>query len=256
MPFVDLNCDMGESHGTHIVGNDAAILPFVTSINVACGFHGGDDDVMRITIEAALEHGVRIGAHPGLPDLEGFGRREMSVSAHEVYEMTATQVTRLSAIAQAAGTRIEHVKPHGALYNMAARTADLADAIARAVYDVDPTLIFVGLSGSALIDAGQRAALQTASEVFADRNYLRDGSLVPRTQPNALLTDATVAAARAVEMVLTRSVRSIEGTTVGLSPDTICLHGDAPDAARFAQQISDALFAADITVRPIARRAL
>ena len=246
---VDLNCDMGESVGPWTMGNDVAVLPYVTSINVACGLHAGDPSVMRATVTAAAAHGIAIGAHPGLPDLIGFGRREMQVSLHEAYDMVAYQVGALQGIATAAGVTLTHVKPHGALYNMAAVRDDLADAIARAVRDVNPSLILYGLSGSALIDAGLRCGLRTASEVFADRNYQSDGTLVPRSRPDALVTDVDVAAERALRMVQHRSIVAIDGSHVPVSPDTICIHGDGRAALQFALRIRAALHAAGIDVR-------
>ncbi len=248
MVRVDLNCDMGESHGAFTIGDDAAILPFVSSINVACGFHGGDPSVMRATVQAAAAHRVAVGAHPGLPDLIGFGRREMAVSPQEVYDMTAYQVSALLGVARAAGVTVGHVKPHGALYNMAAVRKPLADAIALAVHDIDTALILVGLSGSALIEAGRAQGLQTASEVFADRNYQPDGTLVPRSQPNALVTDVEIAVARALRMVQVQRVTAIDGSDVQVRAETICIHGDAPLAHTFAQRIRSALSGAGVAV--------
>ncbi len=249
---VDLNCDMGESHGAYVIGNDAAVLPFVTSINVACGFHGGDPSVMRTTVHAALAHGVAIGAHPGLPDLIGFGRREIAVTAQEVYDMTVYQVGALMAVATAAGTTLQHVKPHGALYNMAAVNPALADAIVRAVRDVDPRLTLLGLSGSALVAAGTALGVRTASEVFADRNYQADSTLTPRSQSNAVIHDVDLAVTRAVGMVKDQCVTALDGTVVPVVADSICIHGDAPGAAVFAQRIRGALDAAGVAVMSIA----
>ena len=249
---VDLNCDMGESFGAYVIGNDAAVLPHVTSISVACGFHGGDPGVMHATVQAAVAHGVAIGAHPGLPDLIGFGRRDMAVSALEVYDLTVYQVGALLGVATAAGTRLQHVKPHGALYNMAAVSAPLADAIARAVRDIDPALILFGLSGSELIAAGVACGLRTASEVFADRNYLANGTLVPRSQSNAVIHDADAAVAHAIRMVLEQHVTALDGAVVPVVAESICIHGDAPGAARFAQRIRSALDAAGVTVSALA----
>ena len=243
---------MGESHGAYSIGNDAAVLPFVSSINVACGFHGGDPSVMRSTVQSAVAHGVAIGAHPGLPDLIGFGRRDMAVTAQEVYDMTVYQLGALQAVATAAGTTLQHVKPHGALYNMAAVNPRLADAIARAVRDVDPALQLLGLSGSALIDAGRAVGLRTASEVFADRRYQADGTLVPRSQPNALIHDADVAVAQAILMVREHRVIAADVRNVPVVADSICIHGDAPGAALFAQQIRSALDAAGVSVLALA----
>ncbi len=249
---VDLNCDMGESYGAYVIGNDAAVLPHVTSINVACGFHGGDPGVMQRTVHAAVAHGVAIGAHPGLPDLIGFGRREMSVTAQDVYDMTVYQIGALQAVATAGGTTLQHVKPHGALYNMAAINPPLADAIARAVRDVDRRLILLGLSGSALLSAGSALGLRTASEVFADRNYQADGTLVPRSQANALIHDADAAVAHVVGMVRAHEVTAVDGTVVPVVAHSICIHGDAPGAALFAERIRSALAAAHVSVMALA----
>jgi len=252
---VDLNCDMGESFGAFTIGDDAAVMPFVSSINVACGFHGGDPSVMRATVHLAAAHGVAIGAHPGLPDLAGFGRRELAITAQEAYDMVVYQVGALQAVTTAAGVTLQHVKPHGALYNMAARRPDLADAVARAVRDVDTRLVLVGLSGSALITAGIAQGLQVASEVFADRNYMPDGSLAPRTDARALVTDVAVATARVLTMVKHHCVIAIDGTELAITPHTICIHGDAPGAARLAQRLCTALRAADVAILPLAAAA-
>jgi 5-oxoprolinase (ATP-hydrolysing) subunit A len=245
---VDLNCDMGESFGAWAMGADAAILPHVTSVNIACGFHAGDPSVMRATVQSAAALGLAIGAHPGLPDLLGFGRRIMSVSPTEAYDMVVYQVGALQAVARAAGATLQHVKPHGALYNMAAADDALADAIARAVKDVDATLVLVGLSGSVSIDAGIRHGLRTAREVFADRNYRANGSLVPRSSPGALVTDVDAAVARALRMVRSGRVTASDGTDLTVVADTICIHGDAPGAAAFAQHIRSALHADGVAV--------
>lgn len=248
---VDLNCDMGESFGNWTIGDDAAILPFVSSVNIACGFHAGDPSVMRVTVQAAAAHHVAVGAHPGLPDLAGFGRREMAVSPQAVYDMTSYQIGALRGIARAAGVTVKHIKPHGALYNMAAVRSPIADAIALAVRDTDGSLTLVALSGSCLIDAGRAAGLRTASEVFADRNYMPDGTLVPRSAPNAIVNDVDEAAARAVRMVQSHRVTAIDGSDVTVLAETICIHGDAPYAALFAQRIRVALAAANIAVLSI-----
>ena len=248
---VDLNCDMGESFGNWTIGDDAAILPFVSSVNIACGFHAGDPSVMRVTVHAAAAHHVAVGAHPGLPDLAGFGRREMAVSPQAVYDMTSYQIGALRGIARAAGVTVNHIKPHGALYNMAAVRSPIANAIALAVRDTDGSLTLVALSGSCLIDAGRATGLRTASEVFADRNYMPDGTLVPRSAPNAIVHDVDEAAARAVRMVQSHRVTAIDGSDVTVLAETICIHGDAPYAALFAQRIRVALAAANIAVLSI-----
>jgi len=257
MARIDLNCDMGESHGAFVMGHDRDVLPFVTSINVACGFHGGDPTVMRQTVTLAAMHGVAVGAHPGLPDLLGFGRREMAVTAQEVYDMVTYQVGALEAIASAAsGIPLQHVKPHGALYNMAAVRDDLADAIARAIRDVDHTLILMGLSGSALVRAARAQGLTAASEVFADRGYMADGTLVSRSRNDALITNVDLAVTRAVRMVSQHEVIAVDGSAVMLDAESICIHGDAPHAALFAQRIRAGLEAAGITVQPLGARSL
>lgn len=234
---VDLNCDMGESYGAYTIGNDEAVMPFVSSVNIACGFHGGDPSVMRKTVELALNHKLLIGAHPGLPDLQGFGRREMKVSASEVYDMVLYQVGALAAIVGAKGGKLNHVKPHGALYNMAAVNRELADAIANAVYDFDTKLIFYGLSGSELIAAGKRMGLTVASEVFADRTYQPDGTLTPRSKANALITDDGKAIEQVLRMVKDGVVVAEGGQEVIISADTICIHGDGAHAIQFAEKI-------------------
>lgn len=257
MARIDLNCDMGESHGAFVIGHDADVLPHVTSINVACGFHGGDPTVMRETVTLAAMHHVAIGAHPGLPDLLGFGRREMAVTPQEVYDMVCYQVGALEAIASAtAGIPLQHVKPHGALYNMAAVRDDLADAIARAVHDVDDSLILMGLSGSALIRAAQAHGLTTASEVFADRAYMADGTLAPRSRPDAMITSVEIAVARVVRMVTLHEVIAVDGAAVTLDAQSICIHGDGAHAALFAQRIRAGLDAAGITVQALGARPL
>jgi UPF0271 protein len=239
---------MGESHGAYVIGHDDAVLPFVSSINVACGFHAGDPTAMRTTVINAAAHGVAIGAHPGLPDLVGFGRREMNVSASAVYDMVVYQIGALQGVAHANGATLQHVKPHGALYNMAAVRPELADAIARAVRDVDATLHLVGLSGSASIDAGNALGLRTVSEVFADRNYQGNGTLVPRTSADAMVSDVGIAVARSLRMVQTHCVTATDGTEVCVQADTLCIHGDAPDAALFASALRAAFDHAGIPV--------
>ncbi len=248
MVRVDLNCDMGESYGAWTIGNDAAVMPHITSASIACGFHAGDPGVMRSTVELAAAHGVSIGAHPGLPDLVGFGRRELDVSPQDVFDMVVYQIGALQAIAHSFGTGLRHVKPHGALYNMAAQRRDLADAIARAITGLDAGLVLFGLSGSALIAAGAAHGLRTASEVFADRNYRADATLVPRSTPDALVADADRVAARVVQMVRHGTVTSIDGVEVRIVAESICIHGDATGAPQFAERIRAALRTAGIAV--------
>ena len=238
---VDLNADVGESFGVWVLGHDPAVIPLVTSVNVACGLHAGDPGVMRQTVALALRNGVQIGAHPGFPDLAGFGRRQMRLSPGEVEDLVVYQIGALAAIAAAQGARLQHVKPHGALYNMAAVEASLADAIARAVAAVDRRLVLIGLAGSELIDAGRRAGLTTASEVFADRGYANDGTLLPRGRDGALIEDPDRAAARAVEMVCRKTVTGTDGHRISIEPDTVCIHGDTPQAPEVARAIRGAL---------------
>ena len=245
---VDINCDMGESFGAYVIGADDAVLPHVTSANIACGFHGGDPTVMRKTVAAAAKHRVEVGAHPSLPDLMGFGRRAMQVTPDEVYDLLIYQIGALLGFAQAAGVRLAHVKPHGALYNMAAAQPALADAIARAVRDVDSRLVLFGLAGSHLLRAAERAGIPSASEAFADRNYLHDGALVPRSRPDAMVADVDEAVRRAVRMVKEGVVPDVEGEEIPIRADTICIHGDGPHAALLARQLRAGLEAAGIQV--------
>jgi UPF0271 protein len=238
---LDLNCDMGEHYGAWRMGDDEAILAHVTSANIACGFHAGDPATMRSTVQAALARGVAVGAHPALPDLQGFGRREMKVDPAEAYDLVLYQVGALAGFCRALGGRLHHVKPHGALYNMAARDTALADAIAHAVRDFDPGLVLYGLAGSALTGAGRALGLNTASEVFADRTYRCDGSLTPRSQPDAMIGDLQAAIAQVESMVLRGEVRATDGSLIEVEADTLCIHGDEPYAVVFAREIRAAL---------------
>lgn len=237
MTTIDLNCDMGEG-----VGDDIAMLDYVTSANIACGYHAGDPETMQRVAAAALSKGVAVGAHPGLPDRENFGRLERPIAPAEAYAMVLDQVGALAAFARAAGGRLNHVKPHGALYNMAARDRALADAIVRAVCDCDPALILFGLAGSEMIKAAEALGLRNASEVFADRRYQDDGSLTPRGRPGAVIEDAAQSLAQ-VRQMLTGKVRTLNGAEVPVRADTLCLHGDQPGALEFARQIRTALLA-------------
>ncbi len=241
-PFtVDLNCDMGEGYGAYTIGNDKALLPYVTSANIACGFHAGDPAVMKKTVRLALEHGVAIGAHPGLPDLVGFGRRALAVSPEEAYDMIIYQIGALTGFVQAAGGTLHHVKPHGALYNMAAVDGALAEAIAEAVYAASPNAVLYGLAGSALIKAGNKLGMKTAQEIFADRTYRQDGTLTPRNLPNALISDQEEALQQVVRLIREGKVTSQQGTEVTLKADTVCIHGDEPHALQFASLIHQTL---------------
>jgi len=248
---VDLNCDMGESFGAYRIGADDAVFPFITSANVACGFHGGDPSVMRATLTRARELGVSVGAHPGFQDLIGFGRRSMDVTPQEVYDLMVYQIGALLGFARATGVTMRHVKAHGALYNMAAVKRELATAIATAVRDVDRNLILFGLPGSCLISEGEAAGLATAGEAFADRNYLSDGTLVSRKRPDAQVHDAAEAVRRAVRMVREGKVVSVDGNELSMKVDTICIHGDGPHAAEFAQQLRRGFEEARISVKAV-----
>ncbi len=234
---IDLNCDMGESYGTYRIGNDEAIFPYITSANIACGFHAGDPAVMKRTVRLALKYNVAVGAHPGLPDLQGFGRREMAISAEEAYDLVVYQIGALAAFVQSEGGVLRHVKPHGALYNMAATDEVLAEAIAEAVYNVNPTLVLYGLSGSGLTKAGSRIGLRVAHEVFADRTYQNDGTLTSRKSANALIIDEDVAGTTCLRMVKEGLITAVNGTDIAIRADTICLHGDGEHAAIFAAKI-------------------
>jgi UPF0271 protein len=245
---VDLNADVGESFGAWTQGHDVELLAHITSANVACGFHAGDPGVMRATVALAREHRVAVGAHPGFPDLSGFGRREMRMAPQDVEDLVVYQIGALAAVAAAQGMRLQHVKAHGALYNMAVTEFALADAIARATAAVDRSLVLLGLPGSQLLKAGERAGLRTASEVFADRAYRADGTLVPRTQPGALIHDEDAVVRRVVAMVRERAVVAEDGTHVPLQVDTLCVHGDTPGAARLAARVRSALNDAGVEV--------
>ncbi|MFS0666861.1 5-oxoprolinase subunit PxpA [Peribacillus frigoritolerans] len=249
MNKVDLNCDLGESFGAYRMGNDQEILDYVTSVNVACGFHAGDPTVMRKTVQLALGKEVKIGAHPGLQDLIGFGRRNMNISPQEAYDIVVYQIGALNGFLQSEGGSMQHVKPHGALYNMAAKNKELSMAIAEAVYKVNPELFLFGLSGSELIRAGQAIGLQTGSEVFADRTYQHDGSLTSRLEKDALIENDDVAVAQVIRMVKEGKVLSQQGSDVALKADTICIHGDGAHALSFAQHVRESLKLSEITVK-------
>jgi UPF0271 protein len=241
---VDLNCDLGEGSG-----HDAEIMPLISSVNIACGGHAGDEDTMRATVALALQHGVAVGAHPGLADRANFGRVEQPLTSAQARGLVLRQVERLQAVAGAAGTQVGHVKPHGALYNMAARDAGLAQAVAEAVYEVDSRLVLVGLAGSRLVEAGQACGLRVMHEVFADRTYQADGSLTPRHRPEALITEAARAAAQVLRMVREGRVRATDGSEVAIRADTVCLHGDGSHAVEFARAIVSALNSAGVQIR-------
>lgn len=253
---IDINGDLGEwDGGGALPPDDVALMRHLTSVNVACGGHAGDAASMRATVAAALERGIAIGAHPSFPDRAGFGRRPMRLPAAEIRRTVAGQIERLAEIAAAAGARVAHVKPHGALYHLAAADADVAGAVADAVAGVDDTLMVVARSGGRLVAEATRRGLATVSEVFCDRAYEASGGLVPRGIPGSLLTDPLAAAARLLGMLRDGTVEAIDGTRVAVTPETACIHGDTPGAAPFAAALRAALAAAGIAVQaPTANR--
>jgi UPF0271 protein len=248
---IDLNSDVGETFGPWKMGTDVDLMPSVTSANVACGFHAGDPSTMRDTVRLAKQHGVAIGAHPGFPDLVGFGRRDLKATPHEVEDFVMYQVAALAGVAAAEGLRLQHVKAHGALYNMACRDRALADAIARAVASLDRNLILFGLPDSELLRAGEAAGLRVAAEGFADRAYEVDGSLASRQKPGSVIHDPAAVVARAVKMVKQRTVVAVDGSTIKLESDTICVHGDTEGAARLAREIRLGLEGAGVRVQSL-----
>ena len=276
---IDLNADVGESFGIYSLGADAALMRSITSASIAAGFHAGDPSVLRRTIilakshgvavgaylvfldllfyyyyyyiSLAKSHGVAVGAHPGFPDLVGFGRRELQVSPAEAEDFVLYQIAAVAGVAAAEGVKLQHVKPHGALFNMAVRDPVLAAAIARAVAAFDRSLILFGLAGSEIISAGRAAGLRVAAEIFADRAYEPDGSLTPRSRPGSVIHDPGAVAARAVRMITERVAAAIDGTIVPVDADTICVHGDTPGAAELAADLRARLEAAGVTVAPI-----
>lgn len=232
---IDLNCDMGEMPGAQ----DEEIMAFVSSINIACGFHAGDASTMRQTAKLAIQKGLNIGAHPSFFDLEGFGRRNMELAPEEVYAIVVQQIETLKIIVESEGGKLTHVKPHGALYNMAAQDFRLAEALAQALIHVDRNLVFVGLAGSQLIKAGRRVQLRTMSEVFADRTYLADGSLTPRSLPDAFVTDPRLAASKILSLLTDKRIEA----------DTVCIHSDLPHALSFAQNLYHELARLNIHIK-------
>ena len=250
---IDINCDMGESFGRYRLGRDEEILDYVTSANIACGFHAGDPATMKKTVRLALKKGVGIGAHPGFQDLIGFGRREIKVTPEEAYDLVIYQIGALHAFTKAEGGKLQHVKPHGAFFNMAAKDAALSEAISEAVYDVNPELILFGLSGSELVKAARRIGLRAASEVFSDRTYQEDGTLTSRREANALIKNPNEAINQVVRMVKEQQVTSVTGTTVAIAADTVCIHSDGEKALEFAEQISFTLKKENIDIQRIER---
>lgn len=248
MHKVDLNCDLGESFGAYKIGSDEEILKYVTSANIACGFHAGDPNVMHKTVKLALSNNVAIGTHPGIQDLIGFGRRNMQISPEEAYNMVIYQIGALYGFIKSEGGKMQHVKPHGALYNMAARDSELARAIAEAVYKVEPELTLFGLAGSQLIIQGEKIGIKTASEVFADRTYQIDGALTPRSHPDAMVTDTDKAVIRVERMIKEGLVMCQQDEDIKIKADTVCVHGDGERALAFTRKIKEHLEKSDILI--------
>jgi len=245
MRYIDINCDMGEG-----MDNDAALMPYISSVNIACGYHAGNEETMQQTVALASRYGVAIGAHVSFLDKENFGRKEMELPLDVVYELVLQQLIILQKIVKTQAVSIKHVKPHGALYNMSARDKQLADIIARVVHDFDPSLILVGLSNSHSINEAKTLGLQTASEVFADRRYEENGSLRSRSLPGALLEDADEVAEQVLKMVSNRTVIAITGKEIPVTAETICIHGDGKHAVEFAQTIYQNLKNHSIEIKP------
>jgi UPF0271 protein len=246
MPTIDINCDMGEG-----IGNDDAIMPFISSANIACGYHAGDEDTMRKTVELAIKNNVAIGAHPSFFDRKNFGRTEMNLAGDEIYDLVLLQLRTIDKIINEKNAKLHHVKPHGALYNMSARNSRIAQAIAQAVKDFDENLILFGLSGSISISVAEGMSLKTGSEVFADRTYQDDASLTPRSESNALIEDEEQMLRQALQMVKDKSVMSVAGKKIPIVADTICIHGDGKHAIRFAKAINEQLALKGIEIKSL-----
>ncbi|HZK17862.1 MAG TPA: 5-oxoprolinase subunit PxpA [Clostridia bacterium] len=249
--MVDLNCDMGESFGTYKIALDEEAVKYITSANIACGFHAGDPQVMAKTVDMSVSQGVGLGAHPGYPDLMGFGRRDLGATPNEVKNYIIYQVGALMAFANTKGSGLQHVKPHGALYNTAAVNKKIARAIAEALYAVDKNIIFMVLAGAETEKAAQEVGLRHAREVFADRNYNSDGTLVARSHPQSIIKDPAEAAKRMVEIVKTGRLKALDGTVFNVEADSICVHGDTPGAIKHMINLRQALEGAGIEVRPM-----
>jgi len=247
MKKIDLNCDMGESYGAWKMGADAEVMPHISSANIACGFHGGDPATIRKTVRLALDHGVAIGAHPSLPDIQGFGRRPMKISAQDMYDLVVYQAGAVEGFARAAGAKLHHIKCHGALYNMAATDDGLSEAMARAARDLGNVMIYA-LSNSRMMSTVKKLGVPVLGEVFADRGYSDDGTLAPRDQPGGMIEDKAKSVQQALAMVEDGYVTSLSGKRVAVAADTLCLHGDQPGAAAFAQAIRKAFAERNISV--------
>jgi UPF0271 protein len=248
MKKIDLNCDMGESYGAWNMGDDAGVMPHISSANIACGFHGGDPATIRKTVRLAVDHGVAIGAHPSLPDLQGFGRRVMKISPQDMYDLVIYQAGAVEAFARAAGARLHHLKCHGALYNMAAMDEGLSEAMVKAVRDLGAGVILYALSMSTTFRKAKSSNLPVCGEVFGDRGYSDDGTLAPRDKPGGMIEDAQASVKQVLGMVEDGYVTSLSGKRVPVAADTLCLHGDQPGAVKFAKEIRRVLSERGITV--------
>src|SRR5690349_21822683 len=247
MKRIDLNCDMGESYGAWKMGDDAGVMPYIRSANVACGFHGGDPATIRKTVRLAVDNGVAIGAHPSLPDIQGFGRRVMKISPQEMYDLVVYQAGAVEAFARAAGAKLHHVKCHGALYNMAATDEGLSEAMARAVKDLGDVRLYA-LSNSTMMKIGKAKGIPVFGEVFADRGYSDDGTLAPRDKPGGMIEDSAKSVKQALAMIEEGYVTSLGGKRVPVAADTLCLHGDQPGAVQFAVALRKAFLERNISV--------
>lgn len=243
---IDLNCDMGEG-----IGNDEGIMPYISSANIACGYHAGNEETIWQTIELAIRYNVSVGAHPSFLDKENFGRKKIDVSPEEVYELVTQQLILFDEIASEAAINMQHVKPHGALYNMSAKDSSIAKAVANAVKDHNTHLVLFGLSGSHSINEAKKIGLKTASEVFADRTYQDDGSLIPRSQPHALVEYADKAVQQVFQMIKERTITTLSGKVIPILAETICIHGDGKNATEFAKQINEALKKEHVAIQPV-----
>lgn len=243
MPFIDFNCDLGEG-----MGNDEAIMPFISSANIACGFHAGDEDTMKRTVELCLQYKVAFGAHPSYPDKENFGRTNMNLPAGEIYSIVKQQIQSISKMATSFGKKLQHVKPHGALYNMAAKDISIATAIADAIKDFDKSLLFYGSPNSEMEKASTAYGIKFIAEAFADRTYQPDGSLTPRTLSNALIEEEAKAIQQVMQIIKTKTVSCINGSIIPLQAETICIHGDGKNAVQFAQSLHQHLINEGISI--------
>ena len=245
MKIIDINCDLGEG-----LPNDALLMPYISSANIACGYHAGDDSIMKRTLVLAIANKVAIGAHPGFLDKNNFGRTEMNLPLQQVYDLVALQINKLQVFAKSLGTKVQHVKPHGALYNMSAKDHLLANTIAQAVFDIDPSLVLFGLSGSYSISEAKSRGLSTASEVFADRTYCDDGSLTPRSQSNAMIESISDSFKQVFQMIDKQTVTTITGKQIMVKAETICIHGDGEQAVKFSKNIFEELQKQSYQIKP------